>query len=89
MDLSGLDTDTIVTASPDIKMREVIEIRHQTCSPVALCQDGKMVGVVGDDEIYRGLLRQTRIAERPRGDGAIDADGMSANGMDADGTPLS
>ena len=63
MDLSDLDTDVVMTAPTSIKMREILEIRHQTCSPVALVEDGKMVGVVGDDEIYRGILRQSSLAD--------------------------
>ena len=31
---------------------------------VALVDDGKLIGVVGDDEIYRGILRQTGLADR-------------------------
>jgi hypothetical protein len=30
---------------------------------LALVEDGKIVGVVGDDEIYRGILRQSSLAD--------------------------
>jgi glycine betaine/proline transport system ATP-binding protein len=43
-------------------MKTVIEIRHRTGRPVALLEDGKFIGVIGDDEIYRGMLRQTALA---------------------------
>ena len=39
-------------------MRTAIELRHCTGRPVLLMEQGRMVGVIGDDEIYRGLLRQ-------------------------------
>ena len=44
-------------------MREALEIRHQTGSAVALVEDGKLIGLVGDDEIYQGILRQSALAE--------------------------
>ena len=59
MDMDALDHDVIVTADPDMRMRTAIELRHATGRPVILVSDGKMVGVCGDEEIYRGILRQT------------------------------
>ena len=59
MDLEGLGHDVIVTADPDMRMRTAIELRHATGRPVILVSDGKMVGICGDDDIYRGILRQT------------------------------
>ena len=47
---------------PTIKLRAALEIRHRTGNPLALVEDGKLIGVIGDDEIYRGILRQTGIA---------------------------
>jgi glycine betaine/proline transport system ATP-binding protein len=61
-DLSALERDMVVTAPPEIRLRSALEIRHKTGNPLALVADGKLVGVVGDDEIYRGILRQTGIA---------------------------
>jgi glycine betaine/proline transport system ATP-binding protein len=52
----------VVLAPPDIKMRDAVEIRQRTGAPVVLVEDGRLIGVVGDDEIYRGILRQTGIA---------------------------
>jgi glycine betaine/proline transport system ATP-binding protein len=62
-DLSTLDRDAVVTAPPGIKLRTALEIRHRTGNPLVLVEDGKLIGVIGDDEIYRGILRQTGIAE--------------------------
>jgi glycine betaine/proline transport system ATP-binding protein len=62
-DLAALDRDVVVTAPPDIKLRAALEIRHRTGNPLGLVEDGKLIGVIGDDEIYGGILRQTSIAE--------------------------
>ena len=56
-------------------MRLAIEIRHHTGTPVVFVEDGKMIGVIGDDEIYRGMLRQTSLGEHQRGDQATNANG--------------
>jgi glycine betaine/proline transport system ATP-binding protein len=66
LDLAGIAAacDTIVTADAAIRMKTAIEIRHITGRPVALMADGKMIGVIGDDEIYRGMLRQTALADK-------------------------
>jgi glycine betaine/proline transport system ATP-binding protein len=61
-DLATLDRDAIVTAPPDIKLRTALEIRHRTGNPLVLVEGGRLIGVIGDDEIYRGILRQTGIA---------------------------
>jgi glycine betaine/proline transport system ATP-binding protein len=61
-DRSALARDVVVTAPPEIKLRAALEIRHRTGNPLALVADGRLVGVIGDDEIYRGILRQTGIA---------------------------
>jgi glycine betaine/proline transport system ATP-binding protein len=61
-DLSSLDRQAVVTAPPGIRLRTALEIRHKTGNPLALVEDGKLIGVIGDDEIYRGILRQTGIA---------------------------
>jgi glycine betaine/proline transport system ATP-binding protein len=51
----------IVTAPADIALRTALQLRHQTGHPVVLVEDGRMIGVIGDDEIHRGILRQTSI----------------------------
>jgi glycine betaine/proline transport system ATP-binding protein len=61
-DLATLDRDAVVLAPPGIKLRTALEIRHRTGNPLAMVEDGKLVGVIGDDEIYRGILRQTGLA---------------------------
>jgi glycine betaine/proline transport system ATP-binding protein len=61
-DPAALDRYAVVTAPPDIKLRSALEIRHRSGNPVVLVADGKLIGIIGDDEIYRGILRQTGIA---------------------------
>ena len=61
LDLDALDREVIVTASPDLRMVTAIQIRYRTGTPVIIEDDGRMIGVVGDDEIYRGMLRQTSL----------------------------
>ncbi len=60
--VTELDPGCVVLAPPDIKMKAAVEIRQKTGAPVLLVDDGRLVGVVGDDEIYRGILRQTGAA---------------------------
>ncbi len=55
-DLSSIEDNQFVTASPGIMLREVIEIRHKSCSPVLLVENGRLVGMIGDDEIFKGFL---------------------------------
>lgn len=55
----------LVTAPTDMSMRAAIELRQASGHPVALVDEGRLVGVCGDEEIYRGILRQTDIAAVP------------------------
>lgn len=50
----------IITAPASIGLREIIEFRHATGNPVLLTDEQKVVGVIGDDEIYRAILRKDR-----------------------------
>ncbi|MEH6545632.1 MAG: choline ABC transporter ATP-binding protein [Sneathiella sp.] len=57
---TGIDpfVDTnFAKASPDIMLREVIQVRHKTGSPVLFVENGQLVGMIGDDEIFEGFLR--------------------------------
>ena len=47
---------TTMLQSPQLGMREIIKQRHETGAPVILEDDGKVVGVIGDHEIYEGIL---------------------------------
>ena len=80
MDTSSLDGGTICAATPDLRMRTAIELRHCTGRPVLMMEDGRMVGVIGDDEIYRGLMSQ----------GSAGAQGEDGGGAatESDGRPV-
>ena len=53
----------LITAPTNMTMRAAIELRQASGHPVALVERGRLVGVCGDQEIYDGILRQTRLAE--------------------------
>ncbi|WP_022953729.1 choline ABC transporter ATP-binding protein [Leucothrix mucor] len=66
MDLSNFqdkNPDTMLYAKPDILMRTAINIRYRTGLPVPLVSKGKLVGVIGGNEIFHGLLRIQDTAE--------------------------
>ena len=52
------DADRIVIASTETGMREIIEFRHATGQPVLLADNDKIIGIIGDNEIYSGILRR-------------------------------
>ncbi len=51
-----LSNDSLVIASPDIDMREAIEIRYHTGNPIVLIEDGQLVGTLSDHDFYHALL---------------------------------
>lgn len=61
--IADLGDDVLVTAPSSMKMRWNIEIRHHTGWPVLLVDADRLVGVVGDSEIYSGILRQTNFGK--------------------------
>jgi len=58
---AGLDGRSVVIVSPDTLLEKIIHIRHATGRPLLLCEEGRFTGVVGDQEIYGGMLRSTRL----------------------------
>ena len=62
--VEDLGDDVLVIAPSSMKMRWNIEIRHHTGWPVLLIDSDKLVGVVGDSEIYGGILRQTNFGKK-------------------------
>jgi glycine betaine/proline transport system ATP-binding protein len=63
-DIENIGDDVLVAAPSSMKMRWNIEVRHQTGWPVLQVEQGKLVGIVGDREIYGGILRQTSFGEK-------------------------
>lgn len=51
-----LTPDTLVMASPDIDMREAIEIRYHTGNPILLMEENQLVGTLSDHDFYHALL---------------------------------
>jgi len=67
LDLDALPDGTFVTAAPTLKMRDAIRLRRAAGTPVLFIAEGRFVGVCGDEEIYGGILRQTRSNEAKAG----------------------
>jgi len=63
MDIAALPATALITAPCDMSMRVAIELRQATGHPVALVENGRLVGVCGDEEIYAGILRQSSVAD--------------------------
>jgi len=56
-DAGGLHEDEFAAVPIDIIMRSAVEILNATKAPLMLLDDGKLAGVIGEEEIYRGILR--------------------------------
>ncbi|WP_288903496.1 choline ABC transporter ATP-binding protein [uncultured Sneathiella sp.] len=54
--IEGIQYNQFVTAPADIMLRDVIEIRRRSGSPVLFVEEGKLIGMIGDDEIFEGFL---------------------------------
>ncbi len=65
LDLASMvDSNIMVTGSDRTPMRAAVTVRQQTKRPMVLLgDDGALLGVVGEHEIYRGMLRQTEYAK--------------------------
>ena len=67
-DLATADSETgtiadqncdMIVAPVDLTLRAAISLKRQTDHPILLVdQLGRLAGLCGDDEIYRGLLRR-------------------------------
>ncbi|MBN0987846.1 choline ABC transporter ATP-binding protein [Amphritea pacifica] len=54
--ISQLPEDTLVMATPDISMRQAIEIRYRTGHPVLLNEKDSLIGILSDKDFYHALL---------------------------------
>jgi len=62
--LERLGDNVMVCGTPVTPMRAAVMVRQQTKRPLVLVGDsGELLGVVGEHELYRGLLRQTEYAK--------------------------
>lgn len=57
-DIELPDAASFICAPPETLMRTAIELRHASGLPVLLVDNNRFLGIVGDNEIYRGLLRK-------------------------------
>lgn len=65
LDLASMaESNVMVTGRDRTPMRAAVTVRQQTKRPLVLLgDDGALLGVVGEHEIYRGMLRQTEYAK--------------------------
>ncbi|NQU56458.1 MAG: hypothetical protein HQ513_04430 [Rhodospirillales bacterium] len=56
-DTGDLREDEFAAVPIDIIMRSAVEILNATKAPLMLLDGGKLAGVIGEEEIYRGILR--------------------------------
>ena len=64
LDLGELAPNVVVTGDVQSSMRTAIAVRQATLRPLVLLDEaGRLLGVVGEHEIYRGMLRQTELAK--------------------------
>ena len=64
---SDLPAAALVLAPADTTLRQVMELRQASGRPVILCEDQRPVGLCGDAEIYRAILRQEEEAHAAPG----------------------
>ena len=63
LDLANLPDDVMVSGSERTPMKAAVMVRQMTKRPLVLLNgDGELIGVVGEHELYRGMLRQTEYA---------------------------
>ncbi|EGU56010.1 ABC transporter: ATP binding protein [Vibrio nigripulchritudo ATCC 27043] len=54
--LSEINHRSVVIASPDIGMRDAIEIKQFSSQPILLVENDELIGVLNDSDFYAGLL---------------------------------
>ncbi|EPW4410134.1 choline ABC transporter ATP-binding protein [Vibrio parahaemolyticus] len=54
--LDDVESNSVVQVSPNISMREAIELKQCSNQPLLLVEDDKLVGVLSDHELYDALL---------------------------------
>ncbi len=52
------ETGQMLMAGPDVVMQQVIDWRERSGGPVLIVEGTRMLGAIGDDQIFRGLLRR-------------------------------
>ncbi|AVF63756.1 choline ABC transporter ATP-binding protein [Vibrio alginolyticus] len=54
--LDEVNENSLVQVSPEISMREAIELKQHSNQPLLMVEDNKLVGVLSDNELYDALL---------------------------------
>lgn len=55
-DLEAIKPNMLVMASPEISMRDAIELKNRTAHPVLMVENNQLIGVLNDSEFYNALL---------------------------------
>lgn len=64
LNLGSLPDNVMVTGTERTPMKAAVLVRQQTKRPLVLLgENGEVLGVVGEHELYRGMLRQTEYAK--------------------------
>ncbi|NVC95036.1 choline ABC transporter ATP-binding protein [Vibrio natriegens] len=58
--LDDINENTLVQVSPDISMREAIELKQRSNQPLLMVEDNQLVGILSDNELYNALLGNFR-----------------------------
>lgn len=56
VDNKHFDTNTIVIATPDITMRDAIDIRYHTDHPIVIAEKDRVIGTLNDHDFFHALL---------------------------------
>ncbi|WP_272166279.1 choline ABC transporter ATP-binding protein [Vibrio diabolicus] len=54
--LDEVNENSLVQVSPEISMREAIELKQRSNQPLLMVEDSQLVGVLSDNELYDALL---------------------------------
>lgn len=54
--LDEINENSLVQVSPEISMREAIELKQRSNQPLLMVEDNQLVGVLSDNELYDALL---------------------------------
>jgi CBS-domain-containing membrane protein len=76
--------DVMLTADAHTKMRAAIMVRSAMQRPLLILDEGgRLLGVVGEQELYRGMLKQTDLARKtapetlPEAEASVEAPGTA------------
>ncbi|MDC5705035.1 choline ABC transporter ATP-binding protein [Vibrio europaeus] len=56
LEIDDINSSMVVQASPEIGMREAIELKQRSNQPILLVEEDELVGVLTDNELYDALL---------------------------------